>query len=126
MQTFLSSLMTYLTEADVVHIQEDLRFKRDASLRVNTLCATDSEALDLLAAIGVTPVAFSNIPHAYTITRDEEYRIKGNPIFNSGKIYLQSISSQIPALCMDLSSGMNVLDACAAPGSKTSQIMALM
>lgn len=126
MQTFLSSLMTYLTEADIALIREDLKFKRDASLRVNALRATDSEALKSLAALGIYPVAFPNIDHAYTITREEEYAIKGNPIFNSGKIYLQSISSQIPALCMNLSPGMNVLDACAAPGSKTSQIMALM
>ena len=126
MQTFLSSLMTYLTEADIALIREDLKFKRDASLRVNILRTTDSEALKSLSSIGISPIAFPDIAHAYTITRDEEYTIKGNPIFNSGRIYLQSISSQIPALCMDLSPGMNVLDACAAPGSKTSQIMALM
>ena len=117
MQTFLSSLMTYLTEADIALIREDLKFKRDASLRVNILRTTDSEALKSLSSIGISPIAFPDIAHAYTITRDEEYTIKGNPIFNSGRIYLQSISSQIPALCMDLSPGMNVLDACAAPRS---------
>ena len=51
MQTFLSSLMTYLTEADIALIREDLKFKRDASLRVNILRTTDSEALKSLSSI---------------------------------------------------------------------------
>lgn len=126
MQTFLQSLQSYLSQEDIDQIHQDLSSGRRASFRVNTLISSDEEVLSGLANIQITPESFPGLSSAYTISRDEEYRLKGNPLFNSGKLYMQSISSQVPVLCMDLSPGMRVLDACAAPGSKTSQIMAIM
>lgn len=126
MQTFLQSLATYLSPGDISAIQADLLVGRRASFRVNTLLSCDEEVLTALKSLDIEPEPFPGIPSAYTISREEEYRLKGNPLFNSGKLYMQSISSQVPVLCMDLSPGMHVLDACAAPGSKTSQIMAIM
>lgn len=126
MQTFLQSLQSYLRPSDVEAIRSDLSHGQRASFRVNTLRSGDHEVITALKALDIVPEPFPGIPSAYTISREEEYRLKGNPLFNSGKLYMQSISSQIPVLCMDLSPGMKVLDACAAPGSKTSQIMAIM
>ena len=40
----------------------------------------------------------------------------------SGKIYLQDEASQLVALLLDVQAGERVLDLCAAPGSKTTQI----
>ena len=95
MQTFLSSLITYLTEADIALIREDLKFKRDASLRVNILRTTDSEALKSLSSIGISPIAFPDIAHAYTITREEEYAI----FADTGTLY-GSLSWYECARCM--------------------------
>ena len=52
--------------------------------------------------------------------------MKGTDAFYSGKIYLQSISSILPALVLDPKAGESVLDVCAAPGSKTTQMAMLM
>jgi 16S rRNA (cytosine1407-C5)-methyltransferase len=46
--------------------------------------------------------------------------------YREGRIYLQSISSMIPALVLAPRPGERVLDIAAAPGSKTTQMAALM
>ena len=47
-------------------------------------------------------------------------------IYNDGCIYIQSLSSMIPPLVLSPKSGEKVLDLTAAPGSKTTQLAALM
>jgi 16S rRNA C967 or C1407 C5-methylase (RsmB/RsmF family) len=42
----------------------------------------------------------------------------------AGCFYLQSLSSMIPVNCMDIKKNHRILDMCAAPGGKTSQIIA--
>lgn len=42
--------------------------------------------------------------------------------FTDGYIHIQQLSSMIPAMILDPKSGEKVLDLCAAPGSKTSQM----
>jgi 16S rRNA (cytosine1407-C5)-methyltransferase len=45
---------------------------------------------------------------------------------DDGKIYQQSSSSQLPVIVLDPRKGERILDMCAAPGSKTSQMAMLM
>lgn len=47
-------------------------------------------------------------------------------IYKDGKIYIQSLASMVPPLILEPQPGDKVLDLTAAPGSKTSQIAALM
>lgn len=58
--------------------------------------------------------------------RSFEYALKGTRSFYDGKIYLQSIPSLIPVLALAPKSGETILDVCAAPGSKTTQMSAVM
>ena len=58
--------------------------------------------------------------------REQEYAIKGTRAFYDGKIYLQSIASILPVLVLGPDSGETILDVCAAPGSKTTQMAMLM
>ncbi|WDU83892.1 RsmB/NOP family class I SAM-dependent RNA methyltransferase [Caloramator sp. Dgby_cultured_2] len=47
-------------------------------------------------------------------------------IFKEGQIYLQNLSSMIPPIILDPKEGEKVLDVAAAPGSKTTQMAAMM
>lgn len=58
--------------------------------------------------------------------KEDEYALKGTDLFYGGKIYVQGLSSQIPVHFLGLKPEMRVLDVCAAPGSKTTQISATM
>lgn len=58
--------------------------------------------------------------------KEYEYALRGLEIYKTGKIYVQSLSSMIPVLCLDVQSGQKILDMTAAPGSKTTQIASML
>ena len=58
--------------------------------------------------------------------RAHEYAIKGTRAFYDGKIYLQSIASMIPVIALEPKTGETILDLCAAPGSKTTQLAMML
>ena len=55
-----------------------------------------------------------------------ETRKKKLKIYENGYIYLQSTSSMVPPCVLDPNPGEIILDLTAAPGSKTTQIAAMM
>jgi 16S rRNA C967 or C1407 C5-methylase (RsmB/RsmF family) len=69
---------------------------------------------------------FDGIDYVFTFDRVHEYAIKGTRAFYDGKIYLQSLSSLLPVLVLAPKPGESILDVCAAPGSKTTQIAMTM
>jgi 16S rRNA C967 or C1407 C5-methylase (RsmB/RsmF family) len=63
---------------------------------------------------------------AFYMDKEHEYTLRGLEIYKIGKIYVQSLSSMIPALCLNLESDQKILDMAAAPGSKTTQIASML
>lgn len=95
--------------------------KRVGSFRINTLKNSDSVLFEFeTKGVEVTP--FVLIPNVYLFSKDDEYIVKGSDAFYGGKIYLQSISSMLPVLVLHPQPSEKILDVCAAPGSKTTQI----
>lgn len=99
--------------------------QRPSCLRVNTLKAEKTQVLEELrrANIKFQKANFSEL----TYIVDNQYRkqLTQLPAYIDGKIYLQSLASQVPVLVLDPKPGDSILDLTAAPGSKTSQIAAL-
>jgi 16S rRNA (cytosine1407-C5)-methyltransferase len=60
------------------------------------------------------------------LTELREREVRDWELYRQGKIYLQSLSSMIPALALGPRPAERVLDVAAAPGSKTTQMAALM
>ncbi|HSE97241.1 MAG TPA: 16S rRNA (cytosine(967)-C(5))-methyltransferase RsmB, partial [Blastocatellia bacterium] len=93
------------------------------AFRVNTLRASESEALASLEAEGVLIRASHLVPGAFVL--------EGGPsaayieAAEEGTIYIQDQASQLVSQLLDVKSDQRVLDLCAAPGSKTSHIAAL-
>ncbi len=46
-------------------------------------------------------------------------------IYRGGKVYVQNLSSMLPVICLDPQNSDKILDLCAAPGAKTTQIVSL-
>jgi 16S rRNA (cytosine1407-C5)-methyltransferase len=63
---------------------------------------------------------------AFVLRSLDERDAEGWDIYRDGRVYLQSVSSMIPALILAPLPGERVLDIAAAPGSKTTQMAALM
>lgn len=96
--------------------------KRKVSFRVNTLKSNPAEIESILEQNNIDFIKVDGLKNAYQLVKDEERVLWNLDIFQDGKIYLQSLSSQIPVHFLDLKKWDTVLDITAAPGSKTSQI----
>lgn len=96
------------------------------SLRVNTLKAKCCDVLDELSALSIS---FEQIPwyKDAVILQGLNAKEYGElDLVKKVHIYRQSLSSMLPVLILDPKPGDCVLDFCAAPGSKTTQMAALM
>lgn len=100
--------------------------ERRGSFRINTLKWDGSEVFAELDEKWIITEKFSGIDGVYVFDRIHEYAMKWTHAFYDGKIYLQSIASMLPVLVLTPESWEHILDVCAAPGSKTTQMSAMM
>lgn len=121
----VSRLQTLLGE-DYERITKVFSRERQGSLRINTLKTDGKDVFAEFNEKSITITPCDGIENAYLFARDQEYAIKGTRAFYDGKIYLQSISSMLPVLALAPESGESILDVCAAPGSKTTQLAVWM
>ena len=99
---------------------------RKTSFRVNALKATDREIIEILKDKGFIVKKVDFLKHGYILENGDKNDLWALDIFKQWKIYLQSISSQIPVDMLDLNDFNKVLDVTAAPGWKTSQASAIL
>ncbi|GAB4137457.1 MAG: RsmB/NOP family class I SAM-dependent RNA methyltransferase [Thermogutta sp.] len=87
--------------------------------RVNRLRADRGEVEEALRQEGVeyTPVPW--LPDAYTAGAECRSRLVRSPLFSTGRICLQNLSSMTAVHVLDPQPGEEVLDLAAAPGGKT-------
>lgn len=62
---------------------------------------------------------------AFILKKMTQRELQETEAYKSGWIYLQNLSSMVPPLILDPKPGENILDLCAAPGSKTTQIASM-
>ncbi|MEW5841657.1 MAG: RsmB/NOP family class I SAM-dependent RNA methyltransferase [Bacteroidota bacterium] len=93
-------------------------------LRISS--TADSTALiNSLRNYGIDLAPIDSVKNAYRIVSGSEFAGKTLE-FILGKYYIQSLSSMIPALVLNPNENDRVLDLCAAPGSKTTQLAELI
>ncbi len=111
---------------DYDSVMEVFSHERKWSFRINFLKTDVQDVLTEIEGKWISVIPFSGIPGAYFFDKKDDYAMKGTDAFYSGKIYLQSISSMLPVLVLDPKWGDQILDVCAAPGSKTTQMAMMM
>lgn len=95
-------------------------------IRVNTLVSTIEEVKEVLKANRIKYEKISWYPSAFVLPEATTKDVTSLSEYGQGKIYIQSLSSMIPAVVLDPHGNENILDITAAPGSKTTQMAALM
>lgn len=95
-------------------------------IRVNTLLTDVNSILTYYRQRKVHFKAIPFLPDCFMTDKSNEKMILKSTPVAEGKVYLQSLSSQLPVHILSPVSGENVLDMAAAPGSKTSQIATFM
>ncbi len=99
--------------------------RRPVTLRANPLKSTLAEVCQALDKAGVayTPVPWYG--DALILRNVREEAVQALPEYEMGHMYLQSLSSMMPALVVNPGRNESILDMAAAPGGKTTQIAAL-
>lgn len=94
--------------------------------RLNRLRADPDETLAALRADGLDPQPVTWYADAFAVAADERAALMATDAYAAGAVYLQNLSSMVPPLALDAESDDRVLDLAAAPGSKTTQLAALL
>lgn len=97
------------------------------SIRVNTLKITPQELVARLEKDWIlTPVPWCPEGFFIEYRHGKRFDIGNLPEHQLGYFYVQDAASMIPPIVLDPQPGEHVLDLCAAPGSKTTQMAAKM
>ncbi len=90
-------------------------------LRVNQLRQSREQYLTKMMQAGITGKI---TPHSNQgILLDQPSDVEQLPGFNDGEVSVQELAAQLSVQLLDLQPGQRVLDACAAPGGKSSHIL---
>ncbi len=94
-------------------------------IRLNTLKAPTEALLDAIRKDGVTLKKEAKLMHTYKVTKSQKALPKMQS-FRNGFFYIQDKASCLAAEVANPQPGMKVIDACAAPGAKTTYLAQLM
>ena len=107
-------------------ILEGYKTKRNTSIRVNNLKTNIDEVKSILDKENISYKEVSIYKDALILEGQLEEKIRSLKIYDDGLIYMQSLSSMIPPLVMDLKENQDILDMTAAPGGKTTEIASII
>lgn len=120
-QDFAIRMQDMLQEAYPAFLRSYEKEKYQA-LRVNTLKGTTEEFLEKAPFSNLQAVPWEKRGFYY----DSDSQPGKHPLHEAGVYYIQEPSAMYPAACLEAKPGERVLDLCAAPGGKTTQIASNM
>lgn len=124
---FFDKLVKIYQEKDIEIIKKWYNSeKKVVSFRVNHLKSNNKEIEEVLTQNNLIFQKLNFLNDWYLLLNWREKDLWDLEIYKNWKIYIQSVSSQIPVLVMNLKYNSKVLDVTSAPWSKTSQIADLM
>lgn len=100
--------------------------KRLTTIRVNTIKITIRELMEILKNNNIKFERVLWYEDALIVKNVTEKELQKLKEYKEGKFYIQSLPSMVPPLVLSPKEDENVLDMTSAPGSKTTQMAALM
>lgn len=96
------------------------------AIRVQMMLTTPEAVTQLVRSLGGVAMRVPWNEAALVVDQIDTRALTATDAYMNGWFYIQSLPSMIPALVLDPQQGDTVLDLCAAPGSKTTQLAELM
>ncbi len=122
---FVQRLTQLYGEASATEILEVLSHGRPTTFRANTVKASSQQVKEELEKAGFELEHIQWLD-AFVLRNRGLRDLEEQPLYQSGSIYVQGLSSMIPPVVLAPLESDAVLDIAAAPGSKTTQMAALM
>lgn len=123
MHPFLTRLQSIVPTEHWPSVEKSFYAPKAISLRLNPLKCTDADTLRSQLDCPLTPGPW---PNTWVTDASHRYALTYSDAFTQGWFYIQNLSSMLPALELDLIPNLDILDLCAAPGSKTSHIATII
>lgn len=123
--TFLKDMLLQQYGEDITNKIIDGYKTRNVSFRVNNLKSKKEKIEEELKKANIKYKNVNWYNDAFIIENVREDEIKNLSIYENGEIYLQSLSSMLPPLFLDLKKDENILDMAAAPGGKTTEMASI-
>ncbi len=118
-------LITQYGEKMTTEIIDGYSQKRPVTLRANTLKVSVEQIKHVFDDLHIAYQEVTWYKDAFIMKNMTEEQLKNLDIYKNGEVYLQSLSSMIPPLILSPKDNENILDMAAAPGGKTTQMLAL-
>ena len=119
-QEFLNKMKTLLG-AEYEEFLASYHRPRNFGLRVN-VGKISPEEFQKLAPFHLQPVPWTENGFYYTLEEDNSVLPARHPFYYAGLYYLQEPSAMTPAAMLKVTPGEKVLDLCAAPGGKATEL----
>ena len=100
--------------------------KRHVTLRVNTLKSNDAAIMELFRQELIQFERAKGLAHAFIVKNRKAKELLSHKMCLEGLVYLQGLTSMLPPIVLDPKPNESIADFCAAPGSKTSQMAAML
>lgn len=110
----------------VERILDGYMSRRPVTLRANTLKTDIASVMSVLWEEGLKYERVPWYKDALILKNATLKGIQKTDIYKTGQVYLQSLSSMLPPLCLNPKENSFILDMAAAPGGKTTQLAALI
>lgn len=97
-----------------------------STIRLNPLKGDVNRTKNILLDEGYGLEKVTMVDDTYFVLNKDKSEISQTNEYFDGKFYIQNLSSILPSVLLEPQEGERILDMCAAPGSKTTHIAALM
>ncbi len=125
-EKFLEKLPDIVGKENLDQILESFSTNKPSTFRTNTLKITADQLESELNKLNIKTERVSWYRDAFILKNVPQKVLSETKFYQEGYLYIQSLSSMLPPLILEPKAGEKILDLCAAPGSKTTQIASLM
>ena len=115
---YINEMKSLLGEEQYRLYEKSLNEDRKIGIRINT------KKISVDDFIKVSPFSIKRIPYVDNgFWVDDNENVSKHPFYYAGLYYIQEPSAMIPAACLNIKKEDYVLDLCAAPGGKATEIL---
>ncbi len=100
--------------------------EKPTTFRVNSLKSSGGRIKEHLESQGLKIENVLWYKDAFILRKGSQRDLEKTDVYSKGEIYVQGLSGMVPPLALQPQPGEKILDLTAAPGSKTTQLAALM